>query len=90
MDVELGVIEGFYGKPWTWEERAATAAALAPHGYRFYLYAPKADRYLRRQWQEDYPDATAERLAELAARCRDVGVRFGPSLSLLRHRILCH
>jgi hyaluronoglucosaminidase len=33
--VELGIIEGYYGKPWTWAERADTIAFLAPHGYRF-------------------------------------------------------
>jgi hypothetical protein len=44
---ELGMIEGFYGKPWTWEEREENVAWLARHGYRFYLYAPKADPFLR-------------------------------------------
>ena len=81
MDVELGIIEGFYGKPWTWEERADTVRFLAPHGYRFYLYAPKADPYLRRRWQEPHPDSTAEHLAWLAARCRETGVRFGVGIS---------
>jgi len=30
MDVALGIIEGFYGRPWTWDEREATIAFLAP------------------------------------------------------------
>ena len=81
MDVELGIIEGFYGRPWTWEQREETVAFLAPHGYRFFLYAPKADPYLRRRWQEPYPDETAANLAKLAARCRELGVRFGVGLS---------
>lgn len=81
MDVELGIIEGFYGKPWTWEEREATVAFLAPHGYRFYLYAPKADAFLRRHWQQDHPAATADALARLARRCADLGVRFGVGVS---------
>ena len=81
MDVELGLIEGFYGKPWTWAEREETIAFLAPHGYRFYLYAPKADLFLRRRWQEPHPAAEAERLAALAAYCRAQGVRFGVGLS---------
>jgi hypothetical protein len=81
MDVELGIIEGFYGKPWTWHEREETIASLAPHGYRFYLYAPKADAFLRRRWQEPYPAEQAERLAALAAHCRSLGVRFGVGLS---------
>jgi hypothetical protein len=81
MEVELGIIEGFYGRPWTWEERAGTVAFLAPHGYRFYLYAPKADPYLRRRWQEPHPESTAAGLAGLARRCRELGVRFGVGLS---------
>jgi hyaluronoglucosaminidase len=78
---ELGTIEGFYGRPWTWEERAETVAFLAPHGYGFYLYAPKADPYLRRRWTEPHPPETADRLATFAARCRDAGVRFGVGIS---------
>jgi hyaluronoglucosaminidase len=78
---ELGIIEGFYGRPWSWEERAETAAALAPHGYRFFLYAPKGDPFLRRRWQETHPEAWAERLASFAARCRALDVRFGVGLS---------
>jgi hyaluronoglucosaminidase len=81
MDVELGIIEGFYGRPWTWEERASTIAFLAPHGYRFYLYAPKADLYLRRRWKEPHPEADAQNLARLSAQCREAGVRFGVGIS---------
>jgi hypothetical protein len=79
--VELGIIEGFYGRPWTWEERADTIAFLAPRGYRFYLYAPKADVYLRRKWKEPHPRDLADSLAKLAAHCRDAGVRFGVGIS---------
>ena len=79
--MDLGIIEGFYGRPWTWEERAATASFLAPHGYRFYLYAPKADTYLRRRWQEPHPAAEAGRLGDFAAHCRSLDVRFGVGLS---------
>jgi hypothetical protein len=81
MDVELGIIEGFYGRPWSWDERAATIAFLAPHGYGFYLYAPKVDAYLRRRWQEDHPREMADELARLASRCAELGVRFGIGIS---------
>ncbi len=81
MIPELGLIEGFFGRPWSWRERAETIAFLAPHGYRFYLYAPKADAYLRRQWQAPHPDAEMEKLAQLSAHCRSLGVRFGIGLS---------
>jgi hyaluronoglucosaminidase len=81
MEVELGLIEGFYGRPWTWEERVGTIEALAPHGYRFYIYAPKADPYLRKRWQELHPESDIGQLQRLARRCADIGVRFGVGLS---------
>jgi hypothetical protein len=80
-EVDLGLIEGFYGRPWSWAEKAATAEFLAPHGYGFYLYAPKADPYLRRRWREPHPDETLAELKALAGRCAELGVRFGVGLS---------
>ena len=81
MHPELGIIEGFYGKPWSWDARHETIAALAPYGYRFYLYAPKFDPYLRRKWQEPHPEALAARLRQLSVHCRENGVRFGVGLT---------
>jgi hypothetical protein len=81
MTPELGIIEGFFGRPYSWDERADMVRALAPAGYGFYLYAPKADGYLRRRWREPYPDPELETLAAFARACRDAGVRFGVGLS---------
>lgn len=81
MTPELGIIEGFFGRPYGWDERAAMVRALGPAGYGFYLYAPKADAHLRRRWREPYPDAGLAALAGFAATCREVGVRFGVGLS---------
>jgi hypothetical protein len=79
--VELGIIEGYYGRPWSWAARADTVAFLAPHGYRFFHYAPKADAFLRKRWREDHPAETTAELAALSAHCRALGVRFGVGLS---------
>ena len=81
MTPELGIIEGFYGKPWTWSQREATISFLAPHGYRFYLYAPKGDPYLRRRWSESHPRETVLELAKFGKTCRALDVRFGIGLS---------
>jgi hypothetical protein len=78
---ELGLIEGFFGLPWSWEERRETVSVLAPRGYGFYVYAPKADAYLRKRWQAPHPAAEMEALASLRAHCRAEGVRFGLGLS---------
>ena len=81
MTPELGLIEGFFGLPWSWEERRDTMRFLAPHGYRFYLYAPKADAYLRRDWQAPHPQEEMAALSGFAADCRAAGVRFGIGLT---------
>jgi hypothetical protein len=78
---ELGLIEGFFGRPWSWADRHDAVRFLAPHGFGFYLYAPKADAWLRRRWQEPYPAADLRDLAALAAACREAGMRFGVGLS---------
>ena len=81
MTPELGIIEGFFGRPYAWDERADMVEALRPAGYGFYLYAPKADGYLRRRWREPYPEAELAALAAFARQCRASGVRFGVGLS---------
>ena len=78
---ELGLIEGFYGKPWSWQERAETVAWLGSRGYRFYLYAPKADVYLRRRWREPHPPELSAPLVALAGQVKAANVRFGVGLS---------
>ena len=81
MSAPLGLIEGYYGRPWSWEDRADTAAFLAGHGFEFFLYAPKADPYLRRRWREPHPAAIADRIKAFAGHCAANGVAFGVGLS---------
>jgi hyaluronoglucosaminidase len=79
MQPELGIVEGFFGRPWPWRARRAAVAALAPRGYRFYLYAPKADASLRRDWRSQL--AHPDELEGLARHCAAHGVRFGVGLT---------
>jgi hyaluronoglucosaminidase len=78
---QLGIIEGYFGTPWAWDDRTHVMRSLAGHGYRFFIYAPKADAHLRRRWKEPHPKSTHEALGGFAAACRAVGVRFGVGLS---------
>lgn len=78
---EVGIIEGYFGRPWSFPDRTAVMRTLAANGYRFFIYAPKADEHLRRRWREPHPAATHEALAAFAADCRAAGVRFGVGLS---------
>jgi hypothetical protein len=78
---ELGIVEGFFGRAWSWAERAEAVAFLGPRGYGFYLYAPKADPYLRRRWRDPYPEAELKALHAFGAACRAADVRFGVGLT---------
>lgn len=77
----FGIVEGYFGRPWSWTERTDTMRALAPHGYATFLYAPKADAWLRRRWREPHPEADLQALADFGGACRAAGVRFGVGLS---------
>ncbi|MCA3754287.1 MAG: beta-N-acetylglucosaminidase domain-containing protein, partial [Phenylobacterium sp.] len=46
MTPELGLIEGYYGLPWEWAARERVMRRLSTAGYRFFMYAPKADAFL--------------------------------------------
>ena len=80
-DYRLGIIEGFFGPDWSWQTRAAYAGFLADQGFDTYVYAPKQDARLRRQWQQPYPAAELDALIALARHYRAHGLRFGIGLS---------
>jgi hypothetical protein len=81
MVPELGVIEGYFGRPWTHEDRKQVLARLRDLGYSWFHYAPKADAFLRRRWREPHPSAAFAKLTDLSAHCRRLGMRFGVGLS---------
>ncbi len=76
-----GVIEGFYGRPWSHESRLAYADYLARLGLSCYLYCPKSDPYLRKAWQEDWSPGAWADLTVLAQTYRQRGLDFGLGLS---------
>ena len=63
-----GIIEGFYGEPWSWAEREAVCSELAAAGMDTYVYAPKDDPLHRSRWREPYGDEFLESLAGLVER----------------------
>lgn len=81
MAPELGVIEGYFGRPWRHADRLHVLSRLREFGYGFFHFAPKADAFLRRRWREPHPDAALGELAELSAHCKSLGLSFGVGLS---------
>lgn len=77
----IGVIEGFFGKHWSWSIREAYAQFLAQHQFSFYIYAPKSDKHLRKHWQQDWPASEKQTLQKLRIAYQQAGVDFGIGLS---------
>jgi hyaluronoglucosaminidase len=79
--VEAGVIEGFYGRPWGDAARLDYAQFLQAHGFSYYIYAPKAEQKLRRQWRDPLSLEQLAQLSDLSARFRACGLKFGVGLT---------
>ncbi|MEU6976630.1 beta-N-acetylglucosaminidase domain-containing protein [Streptomyces sp. NPDC046371] len=65
-----GVTEGFYGRPWSREQRLAQVDFLGRTKQNRYLYAPGDDPYRQTLWREAYPAAERAAFRELADRAR--------------------
>lgn len=79
----LGVIEGFFGRSWSWQERQAHLHFLARHQLDFYIYAPKSDTCLRRHWQQPWPQEPWQSLLALRQQAQHLGIHFGVGLTPL-------
>lgn len=82
-----GVVEGFYGRPWSHAERLDTIRWMGRAGFNAYLYAPKDDALHRARWREAYPPDQMRRFEELVRAGEQAGVEFmlaiSPGLSLV-------
>ena len=61
-----GFIEGFYGVPWSHEDRMNLMKDTSEYKMNTYIYAPKDDPYHRLNWKDLYPEKEAKQIAELA------------------------
>jgi protein O-GlcNAcase/histone acetyltransferase len=80
-DFLAGVIEGFYGQPWTQAERFELFDWMAGWGLNTYLYAPKDDLKHRAVWRELYSTTEQEQLESLIRACEQHRIRFIYGLS---------
>lgn len=78
-----GVIEGFYGQQWSWQERLDYADFLAAQGFDCYIFAPKGEPALRTDWRLGMSAVLSDELKRLGAHYRERGVRWGLGLSPL-------
>lgn len=81
-----GFVEGYYGKPWSMEERIRAFTLLSAQKMNTYVYAPKNDRYHREAWAELYPHEKLEQLSMLIHQCQGQHLDFvfavSPGLSI--------
>lgn len=71
-----GVIEGFYGNPWSHRDRLRQFDFYGRNKMNTYIYGPKDDVYHHSRWYEPYPQEQAERMKELVARATANKVKF--------------
>jgi hyaluronoglucosaminidase len=81
-----GVVEGFYGTPWSHRERLDLLDFMGAHRMNTYEYAPKDDPYQRTRWRDPYPAEKRAQLAAMVRRARqnrvDVGFTLSPGQSM--------
>ena len=71
-----GIVEGFYGTPWTFEDRADIMNFCRQNNFNAYIYAPKDDPYHRDQWRTPYPADKLNELTRLVDIAKKNNVRF--------------
>jgi len=76
-----GVVEGFYGRPWTPAQRHKLIGWLKQSGLNTYCFAPKDDLKHRVLWREPLDTSEFSEFEKLIRECRTNGVRFIYSIS---------
>ena len=71
---ERGIVEGFYGRPWTHEQRLDIIRFISERGMNRFVYAPKDDPLMRRDWARPYETAGLARINELVRAGDEQGV----------------
>ncbi|XP_075303485.1 LOW QUALITY PROTEIN: protein O-GlcNAcase [Anarrhichthys ocellatus] len=76
-----GVVEGFYGRPWTMDQRKVLFQWMQSWGLNTYLYGPKDDLKHRLLWREVYSHEEEGQLRTLIKEAQSRGQRFVYALS---------
>ncbi|MBR2015033.1 MAG: beta-N-acetylglucosaminidase domain-containing protein [Alistipes sp.] len=72
-----GVVEGFYGTPWSHEVRMSLIDLYGRYKMNYYIYGPKDDPYHSSPyWREPYPEKEASDIRELVEACKRNRVNF--------------
>lgn len=80
-----GVLEGFYGRPWSWAEREAMLEFMHRRGFTAFFYGPKNEPLHRNRWREPYLPLEMRCFGEFAQKGREAGIDFVFGLSPLEY-----
>lgn len=73
---DRGVIEGFYGNPWSKQDRIRQFEFYGANKMNVYIYGPKDDPYHRAQWRVPYPAEQGKEITDLALAAQKNKVQF--------------
>ena len=76
-----GVIEGFYGKPWTHEQRLKGIDFYADCNMNHFMLAPKDDPWQRFDWRVPFGDEFLLKVSEIQERASFNAIQLSVSLS---------
>lgn len=76
-----GVVEGFYGRPWSMDQRRVLFQWMQQWGLNTYLYGPKDDLKHRLLWREVYSSDEEAQLRTLMMEAERRGLTFVYALS---------
>ena len=72
-----GLVEGFYGNPWSHDTRLSLIEFLGANKMNTYIYGPKDDPYHSSPyWRLEYPETQAKQIKELIDKAKKNHVRF--------------
>ncbi|MGB7056021.1 MAG: beta-N-acetylglucosaminidase domain-containing protein, partial [bacterium] len=81
MDRIFGIVEGFYRRPYTFDQRLDLIDFLSALGLNTYIYGPKADPYHRKHWRKPYPRKKLAEFEELNEISKKRNIKFVYALS---------
>lgn len=61
---QRGLVEGYYGNPYSKENRMGLFEMFGRQKMNVYIYGPKDDAYHKSKWREEYPAAQAAQITE--------------------------
>lgn len=79
--MNIGIVEGFFGPTWSHEARVSYASFLAAYGGEFYIYAPKRDANLRKEWRAEWGEEFLGQMRTLRDVYHGQNLKYGVAIS---------